>query len=81
MISSIGKFIHNNTFSLRVIPNASKTDLIEENEKLKLYLKVQPQKGKANEALVKFFKKEYKLMIEIKSGKTSKDKVIILKKI
>ena len=81
MISSIGKFIHNNTFSLRVIPNASKTDLIEENEKLKLYLKVQPQKGKANEALVKFFKKEYKLMIEIKSGKTSKDKVIILKNI
>ena len=81
MISSIEKFIHNNTFALRVIPNASKTDLIEENGRLKLYLKSQPQKGKANDALLKFFKKEYKLIIEIKSGKTSKDKVIILKNI
>jgi uncharacterized protein (TIGR00251 family) len=79
MISFLS-FIKNNTFSLRVIPNASKTELIEENHRLKLYLKAQPQKGKANDALIKFFKKEYKLKVEIKRGKTSKDKVIEIKK-
>lgn len=68
-------------FSLRVIPNASKTELIEENDQLKLYLKAQPQKGKANEALVKFFKKEYKLKVVVKRGKTSRDKVIKVKNI
>ena len=72
----LSSFIKNNIFSLRVIPNASSTKLIEENGRLKLYLKAQPQKGKANEALVKFFKKEYQLKVEIKSGKTSRDKVI-----
>ena len=54
------------------------TELIEENNQLKLYLKAQPQKGKANDALIKFFKKEYKLRVVVKSGKTSRDKVICI---
>jgi len=81
MVFSFFSFIKKNTFSLRVIPNASRTDLIEENGGLKLYLKAQPQKGRANEALVKFFKKEYKLKVEIKRGENSRDKLICIKNI
>ncbi len=65
--------------SIKVVPNASRTKLIEENNELKLYLKAQPQKGKANSELVQFFKKEYKLKVEVIKGKTSRNKVLYLK--
>ena len=62
-------------FSLRVTPNASRTELKEEDGKLKLYLQAVPEKGKANAAVIKFFKKEFNIK-EIKSGERSRDKVI-----
>lgn len=63
-------------FSLRVTPNASRTELKEEDGKLKLYLQAVPEKGKANAAVIKFFKKEFNIKVEIKSGERSRDKVI-----
>jgi len=63
-------------FSLRVTPNASRTELKEEDGKLKLYLQAVPEKGKANAAVIKFFKKEFNLKVEIKSGSKSRDKVL-----
>jgi uncharacterized protein len=63
-------------FSLRVIPNASRTSLKEENGKLKLHLQAVPEKGKANAAVIKFFKKEFGIKVEIKSGSRSRDKVL-----
>ena len=63
-------------FSLRVTPNASRTELKEEDGKLKLYLQAVPVKGKANLAVVKFFKKEFGIKVEIKSGERSRDKVL-----
>jgi uncharacterized protein len=63
-------------FSLRVTPNASRTELKEEDGKLKLYLQAVPEKGKANLAVVKFFKKEFGIKVEIKSGERSRDKVL-----
>jgi len=65
-----------NTLSLRVIPDSSKTKLIEENNQLKLYLQAQPEDNKANIALIKFFKKEFNLKVSIKSGAKSRNKVI-----
>ena len=72
----IDNYIRNNLISLRVTPNASKTELKEENGKLKLHLQAVPEKGKANAAVIKFFKKEYGLRVEIKSGEKSRDKVL-----
>jgi uncharacterized protein len=78
---SLTSYITNNSFTVKVIPNASRTELIEENKALKLYLKAQPQKGKANEQLIKFFKKEYNLKVEITKGKTSRTKFLFIKNI
>ena len=67
-----------NQFSIRVTPNASRTSLKEEDGKLKLYLQAVPEKGKANLAIIKFFKKEFGIKIEIKSGSRSRDKVLMV---
>ena len=61
---------------LRVIPNSSRTELKEGNGQFKLYLQAQPEKNKANKALIKFFKDELNLRVEIKSGLKSREKVV-----
>jgi uncharacterized protein len=66
-------------FSLRVTPNASRTEFKEEDGKYKLYLQAVPEKGKANAAVIKFFKKEFNIKVEIKSGEKSRDKILIMK--
>ena len=48
----IEKHITNNLLKIRVIPNAKRTELKEENNQLKLYLKSIPQKNKANKELI-----------------------------
>jgi len=73
---NIQPHIQNNSLRLKVIPNSSKTELIEENGKLKLYLKAIPDKNKANMELIKFFKKEFGLRVEIKLGMKSREKVL-----
>ena len=72
----INKHIKNSLLRIKVIPNASRTELKEVNGSLKLYLQAVPEKGKANQAVIKFFKKEFNLKIEIKSGEKSREKVL-----
>ncbi len=72
----ITNHIQGTQLTIKVQPGASKTELIEENNTLKLFLKTQPEKGKANDALIKFFKKEYKLIVEVVKGKTSRNKIL-----
>ncbi len=72
----IQKYIANNLLHIKVIPSSGRTELKEENGKLKLYLKAPPDKNKANMELIKFFKKELGLVVEIKSGATSREKVL-----
>lgn len=67
-------YISNHTFRIKVIPNSDRTKLIEQNGELKLYLQAQPEKGKANLAIIKFFKKEYGLRVEIVSGEKAREK-------
>ncbi|MBI2125592.1 DUF167 domain-containing protein [Candidatus Woesearchaeota archaeon] len=72
----LNKFIKNNLLGLKVIPHSGRTELKEDNGKLKLYLKSAPEKGKANTELIKFFKKNHQLSVRIKSGESSREKVI-----
>ncbi|MEK6809424.1 MAG: DUF167 domain-containing protein [Nanoarchaeota archaeon] len=72
----INKHFDNNKLKIKVIPHAGRTELKEEGGKLKLYLKSAPEKGKANAELIKFFKKNFKLSLRIKSGETSREKVL-----
>lgn len=65
-----------NTLRIKVIPNSDRTELKEQNGVLKLYLQAQPEKGKANLAIIKFFKKEYGLRVEIISGEKAREKVL-----
>lgn len=68
---------------VKVKPN-SKQQKIEElsNGSLTIYLKSSPTKGKANQELIKLLAKRYQVTqadIVIKSGITSKNKVIEIK--
>jgi uncharacterized protein len=73
---NINKYIKENQIKIKVTPNAKENELKEMGKHLKLYLKAVPDKGKANKELIKFFKKEFKLNVEIKSGETSREKVL-----
>mgnify|MGYP001584778334 CR=1 FL=1 len=73
---NISKFIKNNTLAVKVIPSAGRTELKEENARLKLYLKSAPEKDKANMELIKFFKKNYHFSVRVKSGATARKKVL-----
>jgi len=68
--------IKNGLLELRVVPHSSRTELLQENNQLKLYLKSVPQKDKANKELIKFFKKEFNLKVEILRGLKSREKVL-----
>ncbi len=73
---NLSKYVHNNTLTVKVVPCSGRTELMEENGKLKLYLKSPPEKNKANAELIKFFKKNYKLSVRIKFGESSREKVL-----
>ena len=75
-ISCLTNWIEDGKITLKVVPNASKTLLKEENGLLKLCLSAVPEKGKANFAIVKHFKKEFGLKVVIVKGLQSKNKVL-----
>jgi len=72
----IQRHLRNNCLALKVIPRAKKQELKEENGLLKLYLKSAPEKDKANAELIKFFKLELNLQVQIKKGEKSREKVL-----
>ncbi len=64
---------------LIVKTNASKSEILEYDEERQAYrvnVKAQPEKGKANQEVVKLFRKKYKVPVEIISGFTSKEKLL-----
>ena len=73
---NLDNHIHNNQLKIKVVPNSKKLQLIEENNQLKLYLRSVPEKGKANNELIKFFKKQFNLNVKIKSGLKSREKIL-----
>ena len=67
---------------IKVIPNASKTELIKTDTGYKARLQAPPVDGKANEALIELLSKEFdvpKRDIEITKGATSRNKTVIIK--
>jgi len=70
------KFVKDGLVKIRVVPNSSRNELVEETGRLKLYLKAVPEKGKANQEAIKFFKKKLGWKVEIKSGEKSREKVL-----
>ena len=59
--------------------NASKSEIIRYDEARKAYrveVKEQPDKGKANQEVIKLFSKKFNCRAEIISGFTSKEKLI-----
>lgn len=73
---NISVFIKNNCLNIKVIPNSDRNELVEKEGGLRLYLKARPEKGEANKELIKFFKKEFGLRVEIKSGEKGREKVL-----
>lgn len=73
---NLNDYIVNNTLKIKVIPNSSKTELVEKNKHLKLYLKAVPDKNKANLELIQFFKKRFNLNINIIRGQKSREKML-----
>jgi len=73
---NLSNFVKNSFMKIKVVPNSSRNELMKVDGGLKLYLKAVPEKGKANKEVVKFFKKEFGLRVEIKSGEKSREKVL-----
>lgn len=70
------KYVQNGLLAVHVVPHSAQTCLREQEGRLRLYLMAVADKDKANRALIQFFKKEFHLKVEIKSGLRSRDKVL-----
>jgi uncharacterized protein (TIGR00251 family) len=69
-------FESNKVYQIKVKPNSSRSEIHIEEDMIIVFLKSIPQDDKANLELVKLFKKNLKLKIEIISGLKSKNKKI-----
>jgi len=70
-------------FEVKVMANASKNEIVKTETGYKAYIKGAPVDGQANRMLIKILSKEFKTpqkSIEIIRGKTSKNKIISIKK-
>ena len=69
-------------FTLRIVPNSSKNELVFEDEFIKVKVSAQPVENKANKALKEFLSKLFKTpktRIEIIKGENSKEKTLLIK--
>lgn len=67
-------------YNIKVQPNAKKNEITEQHDDfLKIKLNAIPEKGKANEELIKFLSKHFKASksnIEIIKGHTKHNKIV-----
>ena len=72
-------------YIVKIIPKSSKTEIIERGDNfLKIKLCAIPEKGKANEALIKFLSESFKTPqsnIKIIRGSKSREKTVLIEKI
>ena len=68
------------TFAVRIVPRASRSEIVGEHEgAFRIRVAAPPVEGAANRELIRLLAKEFKFpqgSIEIVSGETSKNKVI-----
>ena len=65
--------------NVRVIPNARKNKIIEEQGRYKVFLSAPPLEGKANKALIEFLSEHFgvkKNQVKIIKGEKSRNKII-----
>ena len=68
-----------NTLQIRVIPNAKQNKIVDDGERLKIYLTVPPADGRANKALIAYLADHFgvrKSAVRIAKGEKSRDKVV-----
>ena len=70
----------NGLISIRVVPNASKNEVVIDigSDVVKVKINEVPEEGKANGELIKFFKKELGLKVEIVKGQKNRNKILKL---
>ena len=76
---NINDYIKDNKLKIAVKTNSPKTEITSYDKTkntIKLNVKAQPEKGKANTEIIKFFTKLTKKKTSIISGKTSKQKTL-----
>ncbi|MFN3385202.1 MAG: DUF167 domain-containing protein [Candidatus Thermochlorobacter sp.] len=67
------------TLAVKVVPNAKKEGVIEENGRLKIYVHAPALDGKANKAVIEILSRHLgikKSKVRIVRGETSREKVI-----
>ncbi|MDD4178996.1 MAG: DUF167 domain-containing protein [Candidatus Margulisbacteria bacterium] len=70
--------------NVKVVPNAKRNKIIEENGKLKVYLNAPAVDGKANQALLEFMAEHYgvkRRQVTIIRGERNREKVVEVKAI
>ena len=67
----MGQHIH-----IHVIPNAGETRIGVRDNRITVWLKAKPEKGKANKEFLNFLKKLTKKKAHLVMGETSTDKVV-----
>ena len=76
---NLEKYIKNNSLKIVVKPNAKKNDILgydESRKAVKVAIAAQAEKNKANTEVIKFFSRLLKRPVQIKSGLTSKEKLL-----
>lgn len=74
-----GPYVVDGLLRVRVKPNASETTLLgydEQRHAILIAVAAAPEDNKANLALLKFLKKQLGKPVRLKSGATSRDKII-----
>jgi uncharacterized protein (TIGR00251 family) len=61
---------------IKVKTRANETKLVQEADNFTMYVKSPPVDNKANNELIKFFKKKYGVRVSIVRGKTSRRKLL-----
>ena len=75
----IEKYIKNNSLKIIVKPSSPKNEIIffdKNKQSLKIAVKAPPEKGKANQELIKFISKLLQRKVEIVKGLTSREKIL-----
>lgn len=70
--------------TIKISPNSSKNEFVENSDCIKLKITAPPVDGKANKAVIEFLSKTFKVpksYFEIVRGETSKEKSILIKNI
>ncbi|MEK6886956.1 MAG: DUF167 domain-containing protein [Nanoarchaeota archaeon] len=76
---NVNDYIINNKLKITVKPNSSENKIIgydDAKKSLKVAIAAKPEENKANVEIVKFFSKLLKKRVRIKSGLTSKEKLL-----